>query len=192
MLALSAAPDRRRPRVRAGIITAAATRCSPTRATVVAASAPARSGGTSEIAVSDTAVHTNRSAGRALQRSSAAAMTTPTTEKKPVTTAMPGQRDRLAAVGDLEVDADGPGERGGEGGGHHRRERGEEAGAGEPGAAGRPSPGGDDPVPTSLMPSPVRGRRSGSPSRGNWSSWKVTISVIAPPVMRRTSIVSGR
>jgi hypothetical protein len=36
------------------------------------------------------------------------------------------------------------------------------------------------------------GRRSGSPSRGNWSSWKVTISVIAPPETRRTSIVSGR
>ena len=39
---------------------------------------------------------------------------------------------------------------------------------------------------------PSAGRRSGSPSRGNWSSWNVTISVIAPPVMRRTSIVSGR
>jgi hypothetical protein len=36
------------------------------------------------------------------------------------------------------------------------------------------------------------GRRPGSPSRGNWSSWKVTISVIAPPVTRSTSIVSGR
>ena len=36
------------------------------------------------------------------------------------------------------------------------------------------------------------GRRFGNPSRGNWSSWKVTISVIAPPVMRRTSSVSGR
>ena len=36
------------------------------------------------------------------------------------------------------------------------------------------------------------GRRSGSPSRGNWSSWNVTISVIAPPVTRSTSIVSGR
>ena len=33
--------------------------------------------------------------------------------------------------------------------------------------------------------------RSGSPSRGNWSAWNVVISVIAPPVMRRTSIVSG-
>jgi hypothetical protein len=39
---------------------------------------------------------------------------------------------------------------------------------------------------------PSAGRRSGSPSRGNWSSWNVTISVIAPPVTRRTSIVSGR
>jgi len=36
------------------------------------------------------------------------------------------------------------------------------------------------------------GRRFGNPSRGNWSSWKVTISAIAPPVMRRTSSVSGR
>lgn len=39
---------------------------------------------------------------------------------------------------------------------------------------------------------PSAGRRSGSPSRGNWSSWKMMISVIAPPVIRRTSIVSGR
>jgi hypothetical protein len=39
---------------------------------------------------------------------------------------------------------------------------------------------------------PSAGRRSGSPSRGNWSSWNVTISVIAPPVTRKTSIVSGR
>ena len=36
------------------------------------------------------------------------------------------------------------------------------------------------------------GRRSGSPSRGNWSSWNVMISVITPPVTRSTSIVSGR
>jgi hypothetical protein len=39
---------------------------------------------------------------------------------------------------------------------------------------------------------PSARRRSGSPSRGNWSSWNVTISVMAPPVTRRTSIVSGR
>src|SRR5690349_17170226 len=39
---------------------------------------------------------------------------------------------------------------------------------------------------------PSAGRRSGSPSRGNWSAWNVTISVIAPPVKRRTSIVRGR
>lgn len=39
---------------------------------------------------------------------------------------------------------------------------------------------------------PSAGRRSGSPSRGNWSSWNVTISVIAPPVTRSTSIVNGR
>src|SRR5215207_11169679 len=74
---------------RVGIITVAATRCSPRRAVVVAVSAPERRGGTSEIAVSDTAVRTNRSAGRALQRRRTAAMTTPTTEKKPVTTANP-------------------------------------------------------------------------------------------------------
>jgi hypothetical protein len=39
---------------------------------------------------------------------------------------------------------------------------------------------------------PSAGRRSGSPSRGNWSLWKVMSSVIAPPVTRSTSIVSGR
>ena len=59
------------------------------RTVMVAASAPDRRGGTNEIAVSDTAVHANRSAGRALQRSSTAAIATPTTEKKPVTTATP-------------------------------------------------------------------------------------------------------
>ncbi|WTZ37957.1 hypothetical protein OG241_03610 [Streptomyces sp. NBC_01390] len=48
-----------------GIITVAGTRCSPRRAVVVAVFAPERRGGTNEIAVSDTAVHTNRSAGRA-------------------------------------------------------------------------------------------------------------------------------
>jgi hypothetical protein len=79
----------RRARATLGIITVAATRCSPTRAAVVAAFASDRKGGTNEIAVSDTAVHTKRSAGRALQRSRAAAMTMPTTEKKPVTTATP-------------------------------------------------------------------------------------------------------
>ena len=39
---------------------------------------------------------------------------------------------------------------------------------------------------------PSAGRRSGRPSRSNWSSWNVMISVISPPVTRRTSIVSGR
>src|SRR4029450_1695412 len=53
----------RRLRARVGIITVAATRCSPRRAVVVAVFAPERRGGTNEIAVSDTAVHTNRSAG---------------------------------------------------------------------------------------------------------------------------------
>src|SRR5262245_5879868 len=33
---------------------------------------------------------------------------------------------------------------------------------------------------------PSAGKRSGSPSRGNWSSWKVRLSVIAAPVARRT------
>src|SRR5256886_10753591 len=79
----------RRLRARVGIITVAATRCSPRRATVVAVFAPERRGAANEIAVSDTAVHTNRLAGRALQRRRAAAMTMPTTEKKPVTTANP-------------------------------------------------------------------------------------------------------
>jgi hypothetical protein len=72
-----------------GIITVAGTRCSPSRAAVVAVFAPARRGGINEIAASGTAVHTNRRAGRALHRSEAAAMTMPTTEKKPVTTANP-------------------------------------------------------------------------------------------------------
>ena len=60
-----------------------ATRCNPRRALF----APERRGGTNELTVSDTAVHTNRSAGRALQRRRATAMTMPTTEKKPVTPA---------------------------------------------------------------------------------------------------------
>ena len=47
----------------------------------------------------------------------------------------PGQRDRLATIGDLEVDADGLGKRSGEGGGHHRCERGGDAGDGEPAEA---------------------------------------------------------
>jgi hypothetical protein len=46
----------RRLRARVGIITVAATRCSPRRAVVVAVVASARRGGTNEIAVSDTAV----------------------------------------------------------------------------------------------------------------------------------------
>jgi hypothetical protein len=54
----------RRLRQREGIITVAATRCSPMRAVMVAVFAPERRGGINEIAVSDTAVHTNRSAGR--------------------------------------------------------------------------------------------------------------------------------
>jgi hypothetical protein len=87
-------PDRqvvqeRRPLARVGIMTVAATRCSPTSAVVVAVFAPERRGGTNEMAVSDTAVDTNRCAGRALQRERAAAMTMPTTEKTPVTTANP-------------------------------------------------------------------------------------------------------
>jgi transposase len=57
----------RRLSARVGIITVAATRCSPRRAVVVAVSASERRGGTNEIAVSVTAVRTNRSAGRALQ-----------------------------------------------------------------------------------------------------------------------------
>ena len=40
--------------------------------------------------------------------------------------------DRLATLGDLEVDADGPAERSAEGGGHHGCERGDRAGDGEP------------------------------------------------------------
>ena len=39
---------------------------------------------------------------------------------------------------------------------------------------------------------PSAGSRSGSPSRGNWSLWKVMISAIFPPLTRRTSIVNGR
>ena len=59
------------------------------RAVMVAVFAPERRRGTDEIAVSETAVHAKRSAGRALQRRRTAATTTPTTEKKPVTTANP-------------------------------------------------------------------------------------------------------
>jgi hypothetical protein len=115
-----------------GIITVAATRCSPSRAVMVAVSAPERRGGTNEMAVSVTAVRTNRSAGRALQRRRAAAMTMPTTEKKPVTTANPDNGIVSPPSGTLEVDANGLGKRSDEGGGHHRCERGNEAGAGEP------------------------------------------------------------
>src|SRR4030095_12756420 len=44
----------------------------------------------------------------------------------------PGQRDRFATIGDLEVDANGLGKRSGEGGGRHRCERGKQRGDGEP------------------------------------------------------------
>jgi hypothetical protein len=44
----------------------------------------------------------------------------------------PGQRDRLATTGDLEVDTDGLSKCSGKGDGRHRRERGDDAGA-EPG-----------------------------------------------------------
>src|SRR4249920_3557788 len=50
----------RRLRARVGIITVAATRCSPRRAVVVALFALERTGGTNEIAVSVTTVRTNR------------------------------------------------------------------------------------------------------------------------------------
>jgi len=79
----------RRLRARVGIITVAGMRCSPRRAMVVTVLAAARRGGTNEIAVSETAVTTNRLAGRTLQRRSATARTPPTIEKKPVTTANP-------------------------------------------------------------------------------------------------------
>ena len=100
--------------------------------TVVAALAPERKGGTSETAVSD---H-----GRPHEPLGGASA--PPTERRSEADAHereeaghhgdPGHRDRLAAVGDLEVDAGGPGERGGEGGGHHRRDRGDQAGDDEP------------------------------------------------------------
>ncbi len=114
---------------------------------VVAVFAPERRGGTNEIAVSVTAVCTNRLA-----------------------------------------DANGLGQRSCEGGGHHRCERGHQARDGEPAV----SDGVARQVRHRDYSEPSAGSRSGSPSRGNWSSWKMTISVIAPPVMRRTSIVSGR
>jgi hypothetical protein len=98
----------------------------------VAVFAPERRGGTNEIAVSDTAVHANRSAGRALQRRRATAMTMPTTEMTPVTTAN-SDNGIVSAPSGLEVDANGLRQRSGEGGGHRRRcERGNEAGDGEP------------------------------------------------------------
>ena len=103
-------------------------------------------------------------------------MTTPTTEKTPVTNGDPGHRDRLAASEISKSTPDRPGEL-------QRRlvvattaaSAADETGHGE-----------------APHDAPSAGRRSGSPSRGNWSSWKMTISVTAPPVMRRTSIVSGR
>src|SRR5215212_1637334 len=110
----------RRLLARVGIITVAATRCSPRRAVVVAVFAPERRGGTNEIAVSDTAVHANRSAGRALQRRRATAMTMPTTEMTPVTTAN-SDNGIVSAPSGLEVDANGLRQRSGEGGGHRRR-----------------------------------------------------------------------
>ena len=53
----------------------------------------------------------------------------PTTEKKPVTTAI---ADNGMVSGDLEVDAKSLGQRSRDGGGHHRCERGDGAGDGEP------------------------------------------------------------
>ena len=91
-----------------------------------------RRGGTNEIAVSDTAVRTNRSAGRALQRRRAAAMTMPTTEKKPVTTANPDNGIVSPPSGTSKSTPAALGKRSGEDGGHHRCERGNQAGVGEP------------------------------------------------------------
>ncbi|MBL7259945.1 hypothetical protein JKJ07_37050 [Actinoplanes sp. LDG1-01] len=78
-----------RLRTKAGIITAAAITCNAIRAATVAAAAPQRSGGISETPVSPTAVHPNRSTGRALHRRKPAAITTPTRQKNAVTTANP-------------------------------------------------------------------------------------------------------
>jgi hypothetical protein len=86
------------------------------------------------MAVSVTAVHTNRSAGRALQRRTAAATTMPATEKKPVTTANPDNGIVSAPSGTSKSTPTALGKCSGEGGGHHRGERGNDAG-------GRPGPG---------------------------------------------------
>jgi hypothetical protein len=99
-----------------GIITVAATRCSPRRAVVVVVVfAPERRGGTNEIAgqrhcrphesLGGASAPTKKSDGKddAHDREEAGHYREP------------GQRDRLATIGDLEVDANGPGQRGGEG-----------------------------------------------------------------------------
>ena len=142
----------------------------------------------------------------------------PTSEKKPFTTVNP-DNGRLATIGVLELDTRGLSQRSCEGGGQHRSRRGEETGDGEPAQSSGVAcpapcrvcdqlhPPTDDDTEHAAHPAPATGqcvaphrdysvpsacRRFGSPSRGNWSSWKVTISVIAPPVTRKTSIVSGR
>jgi|GEM_PF-4847693 len=86
---------------------------------MVAVFAPERRGGTNEIAVRATVVHTNRGDDDAHDREEAGHH------------GEPGQRDRFATIGHLEVDANGLGKRRGEGGGHHRPERGNEAGTGK-------------------------------------------------------------
>jgi hypothetical protein len=82
-----------------GIITVAATRCSPRRAVVVAVFAPDRKGGTNEIAVSDTVVHTNRAVGRALQTEKRDGNDDAHDREEAGHHGEPGQRNRLAPSG---------------------------------------------------------------------------------------------
>jgi hypothetical protein len=83
-----------------GIITVAATRCSPRRAVVVAVFAPERRGGTNEIAVRDTAVHTNRSAGASAPTKKSDGNDDAYGREEAGHHGEPGQRDRFATIGD--------------------------------------------------------------------------------------------
>jgi len=116
----------------AGIITVAATRCSPKRAAVVAVFAPERRGETNEIAVSDTAVYAKSLGGASAPTKKSGGNDDAHDREDSGHRGEPGQRDRFATFGDFEVDANGLGKRSGEGGGHHRCERGKESCDGEP------------------------------------------------------------
>nr|WP_160159195.1 hypothetical protein [Streptomyces sp. SLBN-118] len=85
-----------------GIITVAGTRCSPRRAVVVAVFAPERRGGTNEIAVSDTAVHTTLG-GSSVPTKKSDGNDDAHDREEAGHDGEPGQRDRRATIGDLEA-----------------------------------------------------------------------------------------